>query len=328
MDVRFLDVPPKRAADPRFMRMIGPSGLEAIHSAQGRLQCDAYVAYDADDPIGCHASLVGRHRAHTAQQTLCALEGDPLLWTRLVDHAETRSREAFALKVVRDLAVDVGDGSSDDGGQNRAEHGHQRQTTEFTCGPVALLDALRTSGRPAEGTRDEEIAIWREATLGVACDPYGLAVAAMKRGVVPHIRVSRTGPVLDPEGRRGILDRRLARDAQLAFEGDAHRLGCPVSVGAFSAEDVADVVRRGYVLMVLIDEYAMHGTVCPHWITVVECDSARRVMVVDDPWFDEVAGETVVDAYRIPIRMDDFDLMIHYDHPRSAQAFLGFPVIR
>lgn len=327
MDVRFLDVPPERVADPRVMWMVGPAGLEAVHRADGRLRCDVYIAYDADDPRGRHASLVGRHRAHTAQQTLCALEGDPLLWTGLVDHAEARSREDFALKVAIDLGVEVPDRSLDDD-RSHAEKRHQRQTTLFTCGPVALLDALRASGRPAARTRDEEIAIWREATLGVACDPYGLAVAAARRGVVPHIRVSRTGPVLDPEGRWGILDGRLARDVQTAFECDAHRLGCPVSVGAFGAGDVADVVRRGYVAMVLIDENAMHGTVCPHWVTVVGCDFSRNTLVIDDPWFDEVAGETAVDAYRLPIRVDDVDLMIHYDHPRSAQALLAFPVAR
>ncbi|WP_300767207.1 hypothetical protein, partial [uncultured Bifidobacterium sp.] len=102
MGMRFLDVSTNHPPEPRFMRLVGPVGHETLH---GRLGRDVYIAYDAADPTGSHASLVGRHRTHTAQQTLCALEGDPRLWKSLVVHAERRSRDVFALKVARDLGA-------------------------------------------------------------------------------------------------------------------------------------------------------------------------------------------------------------------------------
>lgn len=77
----------------------------------------------------------------------------------------------------------------------------------------------------------------------------------------------------------------------------------------------------GHVALVLIDEHVMHGVTCPHWVTVTG-ELADGTLLVDDPWIDEPYGETLVDAYQLPIRQADFDLMIHYDEPASAQAMV------
>lgn len=201
---------------------------------------------------------------------------------------------------------------------------HYRQTTEFTCGPVAVLTAMHRLGIAPEPTRDEELQMWREATIAVACEPYGLALAAERRGAHPTIRVSDTGPVLHPDSRLGILDAAMAADTQQTFARQVRERGIPVETGAFDADDIAALVDDGHMVVVLIDELHMHGEACPHWVAVTGRDQSTGALLIDDPWTDAEFGETAVDAFQMPVFPKDLDLMIRYDNPRSAQAMLVF----
>lgn len=294
----------------------------ALVRAQGALERTVYTAGDGRDT----AFLLGFHRPHTAQEKLCAFSGDERLRNGLVEYAALHAiHDSHVVTVKTEPGVYAEQAMTTDDGQSwrpLGEYEHYRQTTEFTCGPVSLLNAMHRLHPQVTANRVDELHIWREATIAVACEPYGLALSAAKRGENPRIVVSKTGPVLNPaDGAMGMIDAAMSRDVQEHFATEACTTGIPVDITSFTAADVARRLNDGHVALVLIDEHVMHGVTCPHWVTVTGT-LTDGTLLVDDPWIDEPYGETLVDTYQLPIRQADFDLMIHYDEPASAQAMV------
>mgnify|MGYP002584712209 FL=1 len=302
-------------ADPRDSLPSGlalPAGtLAAAQKAQGAL---LRTLFTAAGPEGT-AALLGYRRPHTAQLKLCALDGDSSLFDQLLHHASQETQ-----KLGLDVKTELGDASQHPIVAPHAVHpANYHQTTEFTCGPVAVLDALLRKGVVERITRDEEIALWREATMAVACDPYGLALACKRRGFTPSVYVSRTGCILDPASDIGILNKALARDTQLSFEQQANEEGIPTRVGDFDSSDIARFLDEGRIVVLLIDEWHWHAERCPHWITV----TGRRNMrfYLDDPWHDREYGESVIDTGNLAIDKNDLDLVSSYDGTKAMLVF-------
>lgn len=314
---------PKACDDIRSIYLKLPETTRAaLVQAQGALERTVYMANDGHNT----AFLLGYHRPHTAQEKLCAFSGCERLRNGLVEYAALHAiHDSHTITVKTEPGVYAEQAMTTDDGQSwhpLGEHEHYRQTTEFTCGPVSLLNAMHRLHPQVTANRVDELHIWREATIAMACEPYGLALSAMKRGEQPRIIVSKTGPVLNPaDGAMGMLDAAMSLDVQEHFATQAHAAGIPVEVMPFTAADVVRRLDGGHVALVLIDEHVMHGEICPHWVTVTGM-LADGTLLVDDPWIDEPYGETLVDAYQLPIRQADFDLMIHYDEPASAQAMI------
>lgn len=296
-------------------RAIPSVTYEAFCQANGSLLRTIYAAVDeaGDSSI---ATVLGYHRPNTQQQKLTAFDGDITLKDGLLRFAQKHAFTTGVSAVKHDMSADTDENEHED------TRLHYRQSTDFTCGPVAVLDAMRIRGLIAETTRKLELEIWREATIALACDPYGLALAADKRSAHVEVFVSREGPVLHPESGLGIMNAELAQYTQTEFEREVSNRGIPVHLGPISAQTVAQQLKLGKIVVLLIDEFDMHGETCPHWITVTAYRESDNIFVVDDPWTDEIFGETSVDAYQIPIRFEDLESMMHYDEPRSAQALL------
>ena len=83
------------------------------------------------------------------------------------------------------------------------------QTTEFTCGPAALIMAMAALNEQQPLTTLEELQIWREATTIFmlaghgGCGPQGLAHAAWRRGYEASLWVSHEGPLFLETVRSG-----------------------------------------------------------------------------------------------------------------------------
>ena len=288
--------------------------LQAAQHAKGALLRTLFFAEDGSGGI---AALLGYHRPHTAQMKLTALDGAPELFEGLIDFATGDVRQrGFALKTELGDAAPQGMAAAEE--LARAEH--YRQTTDFTCGAVATLDALYRLGLRGKLNRTDEIALWREATMVVACGPYGLALAAARRGCIPTVYATKPGCVLDPhEGAVGILDIALARDAQLGFEEQVHDAGIPVRIGPFDVSDIAAALDAGHVVIVLVDETHWHAEKCPHWVTVVRHEGER--FFIDDPWCDPEYGESAIDAYELAVDAADLELVSSYEGVRSMLVF-------
>ena len=288
--------------------------LIAAQAAQGALLRTLFVASDATGQL---AACLGYHRPHTAQVKLCALGGANELFDDLLAYATQQVKnQDLVLKTELGALAPEATASF----EQRARTEHYRQTTDFTCGAVATLDAHKRLGLRGPLNRTDEVALWREATMVVACDPYGLALASARRGCTPTVYVSKTGCVLEPKKDSfGLTDPDLARDIQLAFEAQVHEQNIPVIVSGFDANDVARALDEGHVVIVLVDEIHWHDERCPHWVTVVRHEHGR--FYIDDPWCDLEFGESAVDACELAVDADDLNLVTSYEGVQSMLVF-------
>jgi hypothetical protein len=189
---------------------------------------------------------------------------------------------------------------------------YMRQTTDFTCGPATLLMALSYYGLHPAPDRATEIALWREATTGDGCDPYGLADAAERRGLAVALTVTTDGFFL-LEGLENEQQREVRRYIQTGFREQAADAGIAVEHRQIDASHIRDIVESGRLAIVLIDEEPFHGDTCPHWILVHSF--ADGVFVAHDPWTQVSAGESWLDAYDLPIRPRDLERIAAYGDP-------------
>jgi hypothetical protein len=175
---------------------------------------------------------------------------------------------------------------------------YMRQTTDFTCGAAALSMVLAHLNLIDQPTRALELDLWRQATTVVACDPYGLAVAAAGHGLRPAVTVS-VDDALFLEGLRTEQERDLRRFIQGNFRTLADRAGIRPELRTFAADDLREVITSGGLAIVLVDELLVHGAACPHWILVHGIEG--EFFIAHDPWTELSQGETWVDGYDVPL---------------------------
>lgn len=203
-----------------------------------------------------------------------------------------------------------------------------RQATDFTCGPCCLRMAFAAFDVECGVDETAELRLWREATtiylasgLG-GCEPFGLAVAAKKRGLYAEIRVN-TEEHFFLSSVRDAEKRRVMRLVQDDFRSEAKALSIPVFDRPLSAEELAGEAQRGTLSIVLISGYGMYRKKEPHWILVHGGDG--RHLIVHDPWTEpEVAAghdkgtdpdaipETFADAAHLPIPLAAFERMARW----------------
>jgi ribosomal protein S18 acetylase RimI-like enzyme len=185
------------------------------------------------------------------------------------------------------------------------------QTLEFTCGPACLMMAMHYHDRTLVLDRALELRLWKEATsifmtagLG-GCGPYGLAVAAQRRGYQARVIVSnQQTPLLSSV--RSAEKREVIRlvDAQLREE--ARALGVIQDHHHFTLGDIVQAIRQGIVPIVLISTYRLHRVKAPHWVVVTGFDA--RHVYFHDPYEGFYAGE----ARHVRTAIPDFQRMRRY----------------
>ena len=180
---------------------------------------------------------------------------------------------------------------------------HYRQTLEFTCGPAALMMAMKALNRRLRLDRRLELSLWRESTTIFmtsghgGCSPHGMALAAWRRGFAVELFVT--------DERPPFLDT-VRTDIQV------HRQ--PLSADALSAR-----VAAGAIPVVMISQYRIYGDKEPHWIIVSGCD--QRFIYAHDPYISE-AHVTTTDRVSIPILRREFELMARYGRSRLQAAII------
>ncbi len=189
---------------------------------------------------------------------------------------------------------------------------YMRQTTDFTCGPVALQLALCGLGLQDQPDRAEEMRMWRQATTVAGCDPLGLALAAADRGAVPEVLLSTERPIL-LELCRTDEERDLRRFIQSGFRADLADRGIAVETAAFDLDRLRAVLADGGIALVLIEQLGMHAEPSPHWITVHSVDG--DIFYANDPWTDADLGETYLDALDLPLPAATLDRLAWYGAP-------------
>lgn len=197
------------------------------------------------------------------------------------------------------------------------------QTLDFTCGPAALMMAMRNFDEAAALDRREELRLWREATTIFmtsghgGCSPYGLALAAWHRGFDVEVFVNDDGALfvdsVRSEEKKGVV--RLVHDdmAEQVIE-----TGITVVRGTLGVSALVERVNRGEVPVVLISVWRMAGQKQPHWIAVSDVD--EHFVYVNDPTIYKDRHRD--DSIRMPIARPEFERMARFGRGQQKAAVI------
>ncbi len=200
------------------------------------------------------------------------------------------------------------------------------QSLDFTCGPAALMMAMRAVVWTTPFSQDEEVAIWREATTVFmlaghgGTSAHGLAVAARRRGVPARAWVGDDEvPFLDsvrrPEKKTVIAVAHRAFQAELAADPAA------VTIGDFGEREVVAQLEMGVVPLVLVSGWRLHAAKVPHWVVVTGWDEQH--VYVHDPFVP--AGTDPADAMHLPLARSDLAGLARYGRARHRAMVLVGP---
>jgi ribosomal protein S18 acetylase RimI-like enzyme len=201
---------------------------------------------------------------------------------------------------------------------------HYRQTLEFTCGPAALMMAMKALNRRLRLDRRLELSLWRESTTIFmtsghgGCSPHGMALAAWRRGFAVELFVNdERPPFLDTV--RTPDKKEVIRLVHQEFLDEIRRTDITVYRHPLSADELSARVAAGAIPLVLISQYRIYGDKEPHWIIVSGCD--QRFIYAHDPYISE-AHVTTTDRVSIPILRREFELMARYGRSRLQAAII------
>ncbi|MGM0769583.1 MAG: ribosomal protein S18-alanine N-acetyltransferase [Pseudomonadota bacterium] len=197
------------------------------------------------------------------------------------------------------------------------------QTTEFSCGPAALIMAMATLDEQQPLTTLEELKIWREATTIFmlaghgGCGPHGLALSAWNRGFHASAWISKEGALFKDTVRNDDKKRVL----ELVHEGFIHDIaqtGIQLHHDPLTLEGLESALHDGRVPVILISTWQLNRSRVPHWVTVCAIDD--QFVYLHDPEIDVSVGEAVSDKQYLPIDRRVFDKMSRYGRNQPLQA--------
>ena len=201
---------------------------------------------------------------------------------------------------------------------------HYRQTLEFTCGPAALMMAMKALNRRLRLDRRLELSLWRESTTIFmtsghgGCSPHGMALAAWRRGFAVELFVNdERPPFLDTV--RMPDKKEVLRLVHQEFLDEIRRTDIMVHRHPLSADELSARVAAGAMVLVMISQYRIYGDKEPHWIIVSGCD--QRFIYAHDPYISD-AHVTATDRVSIPILRREFELMARYGRSRLQAAII------
>jgi len=199
------------------------------------------------------------------------------------------------------------------------------QSLEFTCGAAALMMAMHALDPSVPMDTKIELRLWREATTVFMCSghggcgPYGLALAAHRRGFDVEAYVSDSG-VLFADSVRNPTRRRAIELVQEDFLEQLRETDVRVRLERVDTRLLEDRVQAGAIPIVLISTYRLDRRKQPHWVVVTGFD--ERFVYVHDPFIDPAGVRTSTDHVHIPIRRGEFERMAKYGKAQLEAALV------
>ncbi|MFT6389752.1 MAG: ribosomal protein S18 acetylase RimI-like enzyme [Cellvibrionaceae bacterium] len=197
-----------------------------------------------------------------------------------------------------------------------------QQTTEFTCGPAALMMAMASLDKCVDIGQSLELDIWREATTIFmtsghgGCHPIGLALAAQQRQFKASVYLN-TDQALFVDGVRSEAKREIMRLVHQQFLERAQVRGVSVCYQEITPLDIYQWLNQYFAVLVLISTYRLDGKKTPHWVTVTGID--ERCIYVHDP-DPEKQTQRAIDCQYLPIAREDFEKMSSFGTERLRTA--------
>ncbi|MBK7541043.1 MAG: GNAT family N-acetyltransferase/peptidase C39 family protein [Candidatus Competibacteraceae bacterium] len=192
---------------------------------------------------------------------------------------------------------------------------YYQQTLDFTCGPAALMMAMKALDPVMELNRKLELRLWREATTIFmtsghgGCGPYGLALSAYRRGFELEIHVNENNVFLI-DSVRSLEKKEVMRLVQEDWIEELSQLPVLLRCGSLGVDELRQKCEAGGVPLVLISSWRIYGERFPHWVVVTGFDD--HYIYVHDPLVDSEEGETVTDSINMPIPHREFQRMARY----------------
>ncbi|MBI4183639.1 MAG: peptidase C39 family protein [Proteobacteria bacterium] len=189
------------------------------------------------------------------------------------------------------------------------------QTLEFTCGAACLMMAMKTLDPGLGLGRNLELKLWRESTLIFmsaghgGASPYGLALAARRRGFEVEVFVNDDGPLF-LDSVRSSEKKEVMRLVHEDFRAEAAEAGIPVVHRALTADELMGYLSAEAVPVVLFSSYALYGEKEPHWVVLTGHD--ERFIYFHDPFVGTEGHKTPIDCMNVPVSHPDFDRMARY----------------
>lgn len=190
-----------------------------------------------------------------------------------------------------------------------------QQTLDFTCGPSALMMAMKALQPELALGRKLELRIWREATTIFmtsghgGCGPYGLALSAWHRGFGVELYINAEEAFL-LDSVRSAEKKEVMRLVQEDMVEELHALGVPIIRGSLTVDQIRAKFDKGGIPVVFISSYRIYEEKFPHWVVAVGFDD--HFVYVHDPYVDYDNGETPTDSMSMPILHREFGRMARY----------------
>lgn len=192
---------------------------------------------------------------------------------------------------------------------------YYEQSLEFTCGPAALMMAMKTLDPELEWSRRLELRLWREATTIFmtsghgGCGPYGLALAAARRGFPVEVYLTDEGIHL-VDSVRNEDKKEVMRLVQEDMYEELLTMNVPLNHGIISVMQMERIFDAGGISLVLISSWQIYKARVPHWVVVTGFD--KNFIYVNDPFIDHEEEETAIDSIHMPIPRENFERMTRY----------------
>lgn len=199
------------------------------------------------------------------------------------------------------------------------------QTTDFTCGPAALMMGIRAQDQKFKLNQINELNIWREATTIFmtsghgGCSPHGLAVAAATRNHDVELWVTSTEiPFLDSV--RNEDKKKIIQIIHKEFLKNIKKLDVDYHQAMLSLPILREKIASGYSVIVLISTYRLNRNKAPHWVWVVNIDD--HYVYINDPDIDTETLQISDDVIYVPVPHASFIKMMGYGTKRYGAALL------
>ncbi|MDO7710652.1 MAG: GNAT family N-acetyltransferase/peptidase C39 family protein [Pseudomonadota bacterium] len=205
---------------------------------------------------------------------------------------------------------------------------HYAQTTDFTCGPAALMMVMKTLRPDFELDRSLELQLWREATTIFmtsghgGCSPHGLALSAYQRGFsTTLIASSKETPFINGvrnEEKKAVVEL-VHHDFQLAIA----ETDMAVEIGPVDVAILQSYLEKGALAVVLISSYRLNQSKSPHWVVLASISDT--FVYFHDPEIDLEENKSLTDSLYIPVTHEEFNRILGYGQPRYQAAIILQP---
>jgi ribosomal protein S18 acetylase RimI-like enzyme len=202
---------------------------------------------------------------------------------------------------------------------------YYEQTLEFTCGPAAIMMAMKALDDSVELNRQTEIQIWRESTTVFmtsghgGCGAHGLALSTYRRGFDVDIYVKDETPMF-VDSVRNEEKKEVIRLVQDEFIREVAGLPIAEHYTRLGVEELKQHFNSGAIPVVLISSYLIYKEKSPHWVVVTGYDD--RFIYFHDPFVDYEMSKTRMDCINMPILQSDFDRMTRYGKTAQRAALI------